>query len=181
MYSGIYISLIVWLVLSTRKEERYTMEQRREICSGKDPLKGLYVRYSDFHRPNRRGKIWAEIWNEGVHATQIIDTYIPVNFFLFLFWLLVPIGQTEGWKARKRKPERGYTLRLAAMLTPAINSSNRRRENGKKRDASWKNPQRGVVYLFHSISVTNDSDRSNRTEKKRWAVKEKPWRGTHVT
>ena len=48
--------------------------------------------------------------------------------------------------AGERKPERGYALRLdISQLTPAINSSNRRLRNGKKRDESWKNPKRGAI------------------------------------
>src|SRR5712664_2030246 len=47
MYSGIYISLILRFVLSTRKEAQNSV--KREKYSGKEPLKGWYVRYSDFH------------------------------------------------------------------------------------------------------------------------------------
>ena len=86
---------------------RYMMEQRREICNGKEPLKGWYLRYSDFRISNqffrlakRRGKIWAEIWNEGVHATQI-----PIS------------GLKVRW-AWKRKPEREYALRLDSHVDP---------------------------------------------------------------
>jgi len=91
-------------------------------------------------RPNIRGKIWAEIWNEGVHATQI-PTSQSKNLLSF-------DRSNRGLKvrwARKRKPERGYTFRLDSHVNPAINSCNRRRENGKKRDASRKNPKRGAV------------------------------------
>ncbi len=42
----------------------------------------------------------------------------PSQIFSFFFWLLVPIGQTEGWKARKRKPEKGYTLCLDSHVNP---------------------------------------------------------------
>ena len=66
MYSAIHISFILWLVLSTRKEKRYMMEQRREICSEKEPLKGWYIRYSDFRISNQ------------------------------IFWSNLPIGPAEG-------------------------------------------------------------------------------------
>ena len=49
MSSGIYISLNFRIVLSIRKEVQISITQLREIYSGKEPLKGQYVRYLDFH------------------------------------------------------------------------------------------------------------------------------------
>ena len=161
MYSGIYISLNLQFVLSTRKEAQISITQLKE------------ERYTV-------GKI---LWRGGTYVTQIsisqsillINSSAPEGGIDELweiwkvcmprrylhpsqtFWLLVPIGQNRRLKvrwARKRKPERGYALRLdshISQLIPAINSSNRRRESGKKRDASWKNLKWG---LYPQISIS---------------------------
>ncbi len=41
MYSSIYISLILWLVLSTREAERYMMEQRKRDMQGERTSEGV--------------------------------------------------------------------------------------------------------------------------------------------
>ena len=138
MYSGIYISLILWLVLSTRKEDQISMTQLKEETQRYLPP-GFILDFSpcSFSRENRG---WL------CH----LDTYIPVNFLI--------IGQTEGWNFSGWGKESLKGLRLdISQLTPAIDSSNQRLGDGKKRDRSCM-PLR---YPFHSISVIISSDRPN--------------------
>ena len=138
MYSGIYISLILWLVLSTRKEDQISTTQLKEETQRYLPP-GFILDFSpcSFSRENRG---WL------CH----LDTYIPVNFLI--------IGQTEGWNFSGWGKESLKGLHLdISQSTPAIDSSNQRLGNGKKRDRRCM-PLR---YPFHSISVIISSDRPN--------------------
>ena len=99
MSSGIYISLNFRIVLSIRKEVQISITQLREIYSGKEPLKGWYVRYSDFHISNNSSDQFFgpeggidELWKSEGRVCMPRRYLHPSQSF----WLLVPIGQTEG-------------------------------------------------------------------------------------
>jgi len=100
MYSGIYISIILWLVLSTRKEDQISMTQLKEETQRYLPP-GFILDFSPYSL-SRENRGWL------CH----LDTYIPVNFLI--------IGQTEGWNFSGWGKESLKGLRLdISQLTPA--------------------------------------------------------------
>ena len=88
MYSGIYISIILWLVLSTRKEDQISMTQLKEETQRYLPP-GFILDFSPYSL-SRENRGWL------CH----LDTYIPVNFLL-LVKQKVEIsvgGEKKAWK-----------------------------------------------------------------------------------
>ena len=137
--------------------------------------------------PREEGKRWA-VGNLKGGCVCHLDTYIPVSFF----GLLVPIGQTEGWKWDERgkeslKGDTHFTQIFISQSTPVIYSSDQYHGSGKKREECERIPKgeggcMPLRYVLQSIPVIIGSDQPNRREKERWAVEEKLWRGgTHVT
>jgi len=153
------------LICAFDPERSHNSVKRREMYGGKEPLKGRYVRYSKFPylngfwsilRPNRRWNRWA-VGNPKGGCVCHLDTHIQS--------ILLVIGSDRSnrrlkvrW-ARKRKPERGYTLCLDSHISVSpcdefFQSAPPKWEE-KKRDVSWKNAIGGLYATQISISFNS--------------------------
>jgi len=141
MYSGIYISLILRFVLSTRKEAQISITQLKEERNtvGKNLWRGgTYVTQISISQAPEGGidELW-EIWGCVCH----LDTFIPVN--LFGYWFRSIKQKVESEMSDEKKGWKG--IRTSLRVNPCDKFFESASRKWKEKRCAVSEPQRGAV------------------------------------